>query len=129
MTVRKTAGAYADCKAVMDLALNQPNMEIEFDTYAEAARFRQRCHSYRKRLYDAAIAPPGGLPSTPYDALMLCIPAKGEPGDNVLRFENREAHGLSILSRIRTAEGEPLELPEENPEEALAALRGKLGLE
>lgn len=130
MTVRKTAGAFADCKAVMDMALREPILTIEFDTYAQAARFRQRCHSYRKRLYEVAAPPPGALPATPYDALVFCLPQKGEPGDSTLRIENREDRALDILSRIRNAEGEPLEVPREaDPEEAVAALRGKLGLE
>ena len=130
MSVKKTAGAFADCKRIMDLALDQPGMSIEFDTHSQAARFRQRCHSYRKRLFDVAVPPPGALPSTPYDALVFSLPAKGTPRDTILTINNREEAALNILSRIRSAEGEPLDAPDEpDAEAALEALRGKLGLE
>ena len=128
MSVRKTEGAFADCKRILDLALRESTITIDFDTHAQAVHFRQRCHSYRKRLFDAAQPAPGALPGTPYDSLILRIPAKGEPDDCSLTIEDRAEHGLALLTRIRNAEGQPLDASETPPAEAIAALRGKLGL-
>lgn len=129
MTVKKTQGAYADCKQVMDLALQHPEISIDFDTRAQAITFRQRCHSFRKRLYDAAVPAPGALPSTPYDSLIFREPRENPDGTYTLPIDNRESHGLALLSRIRGAEGQPLSLEKPDEEEALRALRGSLGLE
>ena len=130
MTVKKTTGAYIDCEKVMQAALENDGIEIDFDTRAEAVVFRQRCYKLRKLLYEACKPAPGLLPSTPYDTLIIRLPNPGEPGDTTLTFENRADHGLSILSRVRTRSGKPLSVePETAAEDALAALRGKLGLE
>lgn len=129
MSVKKTAGAYSDCQLVMDKALEEGLITIDFDTYGQASVFRQRCHSFRKRLHDASRPAPGALPSTPYDTLQFSLPKKGTQDDSTLTIRSIEEQGLQLLSRIRTAEGKPLEAPHASPEDALADLRKNLGLE
>lgn len=130
MTVKKTTGAYIDCEQVMRIALEREGISIPFDSRADAVQFRQRCYKLRKLLYESAKPAPGALAATPFDTLIIRLPNKGEPNDCTLTFEDRKDHGLSILSRIRAADGSPVDYePSVQVEDALAGLRGKLGLE
>lgn len=129
MTVKKTIGAYADCAQVMDIAIARGEIRVPFPTFGQAINFRQRCYRLRQELLKADNPPPGRLPASRYDSIVITIPNKGEPADNELTFRSRENDGAAIVSRITDAEGNPVELPEEDLEAAAAAFRNTLGLE
>jgi hypothetical protein len=131
MTRQKTTGAYRDCQDVLDAALREGSITVEFDTSAQATQFRHRCYKFRSLLLRNATAPVGLPPSTPYDELELVKPDKGQEGDHILTIRSRALRSADLLSRIRTTEGAPIELPNSNDETeaAVRALRSSLGLD
>jgi hypothetical protein len=131
MTRQKTAGAYRDCQDVLDAALREGSITIEFDTSAQATQFRHRCYKFRSLLLRSAVPPIGLPPSTPYDELELVKPDKGQPEDHILTIRSRALRSADLLSRIRTAEGAPIEFSNstDETEAAVRALRSSLGLD
>ena len=129
MTVKKTLGAYADCAAVMEAGLKEGEITIPFASFAQAVAFRHRCYRLRKRLIEAAVPAPGSLPSSRYDQLVLLLPKKGEPDDHILTVRDRGLDADELMTRIRNKDGKPVTLEEDDLTDAVAAFKGKLGLE
>lgn len=126
MTVKKTIGAFADCAAVLDAALEHGQIRVPFETRGKATSFRQRCYKLRAQLLRVAQAGPGELPSTRYDTIYITIE------DSTLVFQNRNTDSLALLSRIQDADGNPIDLasaPVSDFEREAEKLRVSLGLE
>lgn len=104
MTVKKTLGAFADCAAVLDAALQHGTIRVPFESRGKATAFRQRCYKLRAQLFRIAQPGPGELPSTRYDTIYITIE------DSVLTFQSRNTDSLSLLSRIQDADGNPIDL-------------------
>lgn len=129
MTVKKTLGAYADCAQVMDIAFQRGEIRVPFSTRGQAINFRQRCYRLRQELLKADNPPPGRLPSSKYDSIVITVPDKGNVGDDILTFRSREKDANSVISRITDAEGNLIELKAPDLEEAAKRFRSELGLE
>jgi len=129
MTVKKTLGAYADCDQVMSVALSRGSIRIPFPTRGAAINFRQRCYRFRQELLKVDTPPPGAMPASRFDSLVITIPDKGSEEEAILTFRSRENDGAAILSRILDESGAPVVLEEEDFEAQAAALRNKIGLE
>jgi hypothetical protein len=63
----------ADCKAVMDAAVDHPGLQYELPTIGAAINFRQRCYRFRKLMLEIEAERIGSElgASTKYDVLVI----------------------------------------------------------
>ena len=63
----------ADCKAVMDAAVEHPGLQYELPTVGAAINFRQRCYRFRKLMLEIEATRIGSElgASTKYDILVI----------------------------------------------------------
>lgn len=69
-------GAFADIKAILDVAISTNGGRVELGSYAEALKWRTRAYRFRK-LYAEQV------PNSPYDKLAFPQPARGEAFINI----------------------------------------------
>ncbi|RMD51679.1 hypothetical protein D6827_01700 [Candidatus Parcubacteria bacterium] len=100
--------AYADVIAIMQRALNDPGLTVEFETPGEAKHFRQRCNSARlllRKMEAERIAHiPGMRPQIAFDTLVIRLvdaTGKAHKDGTIVRFDrNTQFAGV-----IRTSGG------------------------
>lgn len=100
----------ADCKPVLDRALEVPGLIYELEDVGQAINFKQRCYKYRNLLREIEAERLGteiGV-SVPYDILVIKHINK-EPGKHTsrwLQFEQKE-----ILGNMYAPDMTPVEAP------------------
>jgi hypothetical protein len=96
MTAIRSLALYEDVRSVLDVALNHRGGRYICDSYGAAMHWKHRAYSFRsilrKQKMEASFVP-GFDPGTPYDKLILRVPKKGEPDDNVVTIAYAEPRG------------------------------------
>ena len=101
MSWSKSPLSFDDVRSTLQRALDTPKgIRIKFPTAGAAITFRQRCNHFRqadRKANRGTYAPDHPLHSaSAYDELVLTIPKKGSPGDNVLSILKRAAVEFEI---------------------------------
>lgn len=104
-----------DCLSIMDTAIANGGILVDFSSFGSAHRFRARCYSCRVTLrkYTAEAAPPGTPPGTKYDDIYIQIvnlegeslegavgEARRGDGPCRLRFSLRSQKPLPAILRL-----------------------------
>src|SRR5262245_18666796 len=89
MPRKHTTRSLDEFREALEKALVAGGKKYQFNSHAEAVKFRHRCNHYRKidreAMTDIGLDPSDPRWGTsPYDGLELSLPKRGTPGDNIL---------------------------------------------
>ena len=119
MPMTRSIKGLSDAVRVMDRALEEKGLALEFESKREASQFRQRCYSARCRDWDQARKSyePGdpGYGTSPYDVLVMMIDQPGNKrGDKdalwVLKIMDATDLPPGAISIRSLATGEEVEI-------------------
>jgi hypothetical protein len=98
-TVANRLGMYDDIRPILDAALSSGGGRLELASRGMAIHWRQRAYKFRK-LYAQILASDDSFSMSPYDRLTMPTPPdEGEPDDNVVIINVREATGTFTPNR------------------------------